>query len=155
LEDLQAGTGSATIDGVPAPVSIPTARWMAADAQIIPCVLGGNSDILDWGRAKRLFTPAQKLALTERDGGCANGGAPPGMTVVHHLRWWHRDTGPTDLNNGILLCTTCHHRIHDDGWDIHIDGTGTNATVWFIPPPWLDPTQTPRPGGRHRFDLTA
>ncbi|MCX6502488.1 MAG: DUF222 domain-containing protein, partial [Microbacterium sp.] len=68
LEDLQAGTGSATIDGIPAPVSIPTARRLAADAQIIPCVLGGNSDILDWGRAKRLFTPAQKLALVERDG---------------------------------------------------------------------------------------
>jgi hypothetical protein len=155
LEDLQAGTGSATIDGVAAPVSVSTARRMAADAQVIPCVLGGDSEILDWGRAKRLFTPAQKLALVERDGGCAHCGLPPGMTVVHHLRWWKRDAGPTDLSNGILLCTSCHHRIHDDGWEIRIDGPGTDAAVWFIPPPWLDPARTPRLGGRQRFDLVA
>jgi hypothetical protein len=155
LSDLDAGTGSATIDGIAAPVSVSTARRMAGDGQIIPCVLGGDSEILDWGRAKRLFTPAQKLALVERDGGCAHCGLPPGMTVVHHLRWWQRDAGPTDLDNGILLCTSCHHRIHDDGWEIRITGPGMDAAVWFIPPPWLDPERTPRLGGRRRFDLVA
>ncbi|WP_177243768.1 HNH endonuclease signature motif containing protein, partial [Microbacterium sp. AR7-10] len=39
------------------------------------------------------------------------------MTEVHHIDWWNRDTGPTDLTNGILLCSTCHHRIHDNGWE--------------------------------------
>lgn len=155
LADLEAGVGTATIDGIDAPVTAATARRMAADAQIIPCVLGGDSEILDWGRAKRLFTPAQKLALTERDGGCSFCGLPPSMAVGHHLLWWARDRGKTDLQNGILLCTACHHRIHDDGWDIRIDGPGTKAKVWFIPPPWLDPDRTPRLGGRARYDLTA
>ncbi len=152
LEDLEAGTGYATIDGATAPVSISTARRMAADAGVIPCVLGGDGEILDWGRQKRLFTRAQRLALVERDGGCAVCGAPPGHTKVHHLAWWKRDTGATDLDNGVLLCTSCHHRIHDNGWSIHIDGVGIHARVWFIPPPWIDRDQTPRLGGRARFD---
>lgn len=157
LEQLESGTGYGTIDGIAQPVSVGTIRRMAADAQIIPCVLGGESEPLDFGRAKRLFTAAQKLALGERDGGCAGCGLPPGMTQVHHLRWWHRDAGPTDLDNGILLCTRCHHRVHDDGWEIRIEGTGVRAKVWFIPPPHVDPTRVPRLGGRARYDfaLTA
>lgn len=155
LEDLRTGTGHATIDGLAAPVSIATARRMAADAGIIPAVLGGDSEILDWGRQRRLFTRAQRLALTERDGGCAMCGVPPGHTKVHHIRWWARDRGPTDLDNGVLLCESCHHRIHDNGWDIRIDGTGVGAQVWFIPPAHIDPQQTPRLGGRRRYDYLA
>ncbi|GAA5035539.1 DUF222 domain-containing protein [Microbacterium fluvii] len=152
LEDLEAGTGHATIDGLAAPVSIATARRMAADAQIIPCVLGGESEILDWGRAKRLFTRAQKLALAERDGGCARCGAPISHTKVHHIHWWRRDGGRTDLGNGVLLCDGCHHDVHDNGWEIRIEGVGVSAWVWFIPPPWVDPDRTPQLGGRRRFD---
>ncbi|MHA7985053.1 HNH endonuclease [Rathayibacter sp. CAU 1779] len=131
LSDLQTGDGFATIDGIAQPVSVSTARRIAADAQFIPCVLGGDSEILDWGRAKRGFTRAQKLALAERDGGCAFCGLPPAITAAHHIRWWTRDAGPTDLDNGILLCTSCHHRIHDDGWEIRIqDSPPTeNATA--------------------------
>ncbi|MFT4219744.1 MAG: DUF222 domain-containing protein [Microbacterium sp.] len=154
-DDLEAGVGSAEIDGIAQPVSVATARRLAADAGIIACVLGGASEILDWGRVKRLFTKAQKLALVERDGGCANCGLPPGMCKVHHLRWWVRDAGPTDLDNGVLLCESCHHRIHDNGWEIRIDGTGTRAKVWFIPPPHVDPARVPRLGGRARFDYVA
>jgi hypothetical protein len=134
LADLQAGTGFGTIDGISQPVSASAARRMAADAQIIPCVLGGDSEILDWGRAKRLFTPAQKLALAERDGGCAFCGAPPSFTAAHHVLWWSRDAGPTDISNGVLLCTSCHHRIHDDGWEIRIeDAPDKNAPDNDVP----------------------
>jgi hypothetical protein len=121
LADLQAGTGVGTIGGLDQPVSAGTVRRMAAEANIIPCVLGVASEILDWGRAKRGFTPAQKLALAERDGGCAFCGLPPALTQAHHLRWWSRDRGPTDLSNGVLLCTTCHHRVHDDGWEVRVE----------------------------------
>ena len=155
LDDLQSGRGTATIDGLDQPISVATARRMAAQGQVIPCVLGGDSEILDWGRAKRLFTPAQRLALVERDGGCAFCGLDPHATEGHHIRWWDRDAGPTDLRNGVLLCTRCHHRVHDDGWDIRIDGIGTGAQVWFIPPPWLDAERAPRLGGNARYRLAA
>ena len=155
LADLQTGTGAATIDGFDQPLPAGALRRLAADAQIIPCVLGTGSDILDWGRAKRLFTPAQKLALADRDGGCVSCGAPPAWCHGHHIAWWDRDTGPTNLTNGVLLCTGCHHRLHRDGWDIHIDGPGTHARVWLIPPPWIDKHRTPRLAGRSRYTLTA
>lgn len=155
LADLESGIGFATIDGIDQPISAAAARRMAASGGVIPCILGGDSEILDWGRKKRFFTPAQRLALVERDGGCAMCGLPPQMTRAHHLRWWQRDDGPTDLSNGLLLCETCHHRIHDNGWEVRIDGPGTSARVWFIPPPYVDSARTPRLGGRARFDLVA
>jgi 5-methylcytosine-specific restriction protein A len=155
LEQLQRGTGSATIDGIAQPISIGAVRRMAAGGGIIPCVLNGGSEVLDWGREKRLFTKAQRLALVERDGGCAMCALPPSMTKAHHVRWWERDAGPTDLDNGVLLCESCHHRIHDNGWDIRIEGTGPAGRVWFIPPAHVDPGRTPRLGGRARFDYQA
>ena len=155
LDDLVSGLGSATIDGSSEPVSAGTCRRMAAGGGIIPVVLGSAGEILDWGREKRLFTRAQRRALVERDGGCAMCGLPPQMTKAHHVRWWQRDTGPTDLDNGVLLCESCHHRIHDNGWDIRIDGIGTAARVWLIPPPHVDPARTPRLGGRARYDVAA
>lgn len=155
LDDLADGTGYATIDGSDLPISIATARRMAADGGVIPCVLGTDGERLDWGREQRFFTRAQRIALAERDGGCAMCGLPPSMTRAHHIQWWKRDAGPTDLANGILLCESCHHRIHDNGWDIRIEGTGRHGRVWFLPPPHVDPARTPRLGGRARYDLTA
>jgi len=155
LKDLADGTGYATIDGSDLPLSIGTARQLAASGGVIPCVLGTDSEILDYGRRLRFFTTAQRLALAERDGGCAMCGLPPSMTRAHHIRWWRRDTGPTNLENGILLCESCHHRIHDNDWEIRIEGKGRRSRVWFIPPPHVDPDRTPRLGGRARYDLAA
>ena len=70
------------------------------------------------GRAARLFSRAQRLALGERDGGCASCGQNIAYVEAHHIAWWERDTGPTDLSNGVLLCSFCHHMIHRDGWKI-------------------------------------
>src|SRR5690606_10067363 len=157
IEALLSGDGVATIDGVAQPIDAGTARRMAANANLIPCVLGADSEILDWGRSKRFFTPAQRLALVERDGGCASCGLPPGMTEAHHLLWWDLHEGPPDLRNGIRLCTRCHHLVHNEGWQVRIDpppgGDVTGGTVWFIPPAHVDPERRPRLGGRKRFDF--
>jgi hypothetical protein len=158
--------GLATIDGLPAAISASAARRLCAKAGIIPVVLGGAGEVLDLGRASRLATPAQRKALIERDGGCAFCGLEPSMCEVHHVRYWTRDAGPTDLANLILLCTTCHHRIHDDEWQIRIVPPGTADPhqgparparfsvldeVWFIPPASVYPDRTPRLGGRRRY----
>ncbi len=155
LAELESGSGVATVDGLDQPISVATARRMAASGGVIPCVLDGDSEIIDWGRQRRLFTQAQRRALAERDGGCAMCGLPPGMTKAHHIRWWCRDAGPTDLSNGVLLCETCHHRIHDNGWEIEVEGRGVNGRVWFIPPAHVDPDRAPRPGGNARFSFVA
>lgn len=149
--ELESGLGLGEVDGTPQPISAGALRRAAADAEIIPAVLGGDSEILDWGRSRRLFTPAQRLALVEREGGCSWCNAPPAWCEAHHIRWWDKDAGPTDLSNGVLLCTRCHHRVHRDGWEIEV----RDHVVRFIPPRALDPTRAPRVGGRERFDLAA
>jgi len=155
LETLTDGIGLAEIDGITQPLSPAAARHIAASAGIIPAVLDGESEVMDWGRKKRLFTWAQQMALVERDGGCAMCNLPPGMTKAHHLEWWARDHGDTDIDNGVLLCELCHHRIHDNGWEIRIEGHGVKARVWFIPPVTVDLARTPRLGGRARFSYLA
>ncbi|WP_298740423.1 HNH endonuclease signature motif containing protein [uncultured Microbacterium sp.] len=155
LDQLRTEVGAVTIDGIDQPVPASAVRRLACDLQVIPAVLGGDSAVLDWGRDKRGFTRAQKLAIALRDQGCACCGAPAAWTEVHHIRWWKRHRGRTDLANGVLLCVACHHRLHDDGWEIEVDGTGIDAHVWFIPPPWIDRDRTPRPGARDRLTLAA
>jgi hypothetical protein len=153
LHTLQSGVGAGQVDGVPTPVSAGTVRRMAADARLIPVILGTDSEVLDLGRTHRLFSRAQKLALAERDGGCAWTGCPhpPSYTEAHHIHWWDSDHGPTDLKNGILLCSSHHHRVHHDEWEIQI----RDNVPYFIPPAHTDPNRRPRPGARTRLPNAA
>jgi hypothetical protein len=148
LTDLTSGEGLGTIDGTSQPVSVGELRRLAGEAGVIPQVLGGPSEVLDQGRAKRMFTTAQRLALLERDGGCAKCHAPPEHCEAHHIVWWDKG-GLTDLANGVMLCTRCHHDIHRQGWGIQI----RDGRVHFIPPPHIDPTGRPGPGGRVALTL--
>lgn len=151
-KDLVAGSGFGIIDGIDQPVSIGTVRRMAGDGELVGWIMSEGREVLSWGRHKRLFTAAQRRILVERDGGCVGCGAPPGRCRAHHIRWWSRG-GRTDLSNGVLVCDGCHHRIHDNGWDVRVDGTGIDAEVWLIPPAGVDPRRTPRPAARRRFDF--
>lgn len=125
-----------------------TIRRLACDADILPMVLGGDGKPLDVGRKKRLFTPAQRVALAHRDGGCAFPGCdrPPGWCEAHHLRPWAAG-GATNLADGVLLCARHHRTIHHTGWDVR---PGPNGRPDFIPPPSVDPRQRPRQSDRWR-----
>ena len=94
-------------------------RRLACTAKILPAVLGGDSLPLDLGRARRLLTPAQRKALLIRDRTCRGEGCdiPGTWCEAHHLDPWGRN-GPTDLDNGVLLCSHHHHRAHDTGYRI-------------------------------------
>ena len=133
------------------PIDATRARLLSAAADIIPMVLGTQGEVLDLGRRARHFSRAQRIALVERDGGCAFCGLPASMTEAHHIRWWRRDYGRTDLANGVLLCSTCHHRMHE-GWDVEVTGQSGGGTVWFTPPHRICAYRIPRLGGRKRFD---
>lgn len=143
---IDIGTGAATETGTgtfafTGPVAAATLRKIACDADIIPALLGTHGEILDLGRKTRLFTPAQRTALTTRDQGCAfpNCTIPAPWCEAHHITYWSHG-GPTTTNNGVLLCSHHHHLIHKEQWKITI----THGTPTFIPPPHIDPTQTPQ-----------
>lgn len=61
LDELETGIGTATIDGIDAPLPAGAVRRIAADLSIIPCVVGGGSEILDWGREM----PARPTSKTD------------------------------------------------------------------------------------------
>lgn len=146
LDRLISGLGEAQIDGIEQPISAGAARRLAAESKVIPMVLGGHSEVLDFGVAQRLFSRAQRLALAERDDGCAWPGCrrPASYTEAHHIDWWIAHGGRTDLANGCLLCTGHHHLLHRDGWEIRV----IDNVPWFIPPASLDRSRTPRRGGK-------
>lgn len=142
---LLSGLGAAHLDGVDEPVSAATARGMTVNAELIPQVLGGPSEVLDQGLGRRFFTEAQREAMATRDRGCLWPGctAPPSWCEAAHRLPWHSEH-PTDLGNGFLLCSFHHHRFDDDGWSMQWDGAGI---PWFTPPPHRDIRRRPRPGG--------
>ena len=94
------------------------ARRLACIAQIIPAVLGGQSQPLDLGRARRLFTSGQRKSLLIRDRTCrAQGCDIPGTWAeAHHWIPWVQG-GKTNLDDGVLLCSHHHHRAHDPTYD--------------------------------------
>ncbi|MEJ3404774.1 DUF222 domain-containing protein [Rathayibacter sp. YIM 133350] len=143
-EDVMNGTGSASIDGIDQPICIQTARQLMASAGLVPLIFSATSVPLDLGRTARLFSPAQRLALADRDGGCAFPGCtrPPSFCEAHHIDWWERHCGATDISNGVLLCSFHHHVVHRDEWRIRV----TDGRVWFIPPAHIDPARRPRAG---------
>lgn len=116
LDTLRDGLGSAVLD-TGEPISPAQARRMACAADLIPAVLGTDSHPLDLGRANRLFTPAQRVALNLRDQGCTaeHCDRPPAWTEAHHDTPWSQG-GPTDLGNARLLCAFHHQRIHDSAY---------------------------------------
>ena len=121
LDDLLTGAGAAHADGADEPLSAGAARRLACNAGILPVVLGSDSQPLDLGRSRRLFSAGQRRALGLRDQGCAvdDCDAPPGWTEAHHIQPWSRG-GPTDLSNGVLLCSFHHHQVHDGRMDVTV-----------------------------------
>jgi hypothetical protein len=119
LETLRHGLHHAgvceTFDGQPLPPS--TVRRLACEADIIPIVLGGDSRVVDVGRAKRLASADQRRALRTMHRTCAAPDCPVrfGDCDIHHLTEW-KDGGGTDLGNVIPLCSKHHHLIHEGQW---------------------------------------
>ncbi|MGC5249269.1 HNH endonuclease, partial [Gordonia sp. DT219] len=85
-------------------------------------------------------------ALLLRDKCCIKCGAPASRTQAHHLVSWV-DGGATDLDNGCLLCTSCHHDVHDSGWNVVM---GFDRHPWLIPPATVDPRRRPLPAYNRR-----
>ncbi|MDE0131688.1 MAG: HNH endonuclease signature motif containing protein [bacterium] len=92
-------------------------RDMACQGKIVPSVFDTRGQPLWVGMSKRLATRAQRLALIARDRGCVGCGADPAWCQAHHIVPWEAD-GPTDIDNLVLLCSRCHHQVHDDGWRV-------------------------------------
>jgi Domain of unknown function (DUF222) len=138
---LATGSGTGLVEGHPDRIPLPTVHAGLCEGHL-PVRFDATGAPLDLGREVRLFTEQQKTILAIRDGGCMDPDCtrPPSWTEAHHIHHWHRDHGHTNVADGILLCRRDHLRYHNQGFEIRRDGT----TYWLIPPPHIDPEQTPR-----------
>ena len=129
-----------TDDGVPLPVE--TVRRMCCDADILPIVLDGAGEVLDVGRARRTATPAQRRALRAMHRTCAHPDCTVGFSAcdIHHIAWWGRDDGPTDIDNLLPVCERHHHLIHEDGWTLTM--TPDRVATWTRPDGTIHATGT-------------
>ena len=116
-------------------------RQLLCTAKILPAVLGGNSELLDFGREARLVPASLKRAVLARDRGCLVPGctAPPEQLEYHHIiPWWAG--GQTSLENIAPGCRT-HHMDYDSG---RIGLTVRDGLPQVLLPAHVDPARQPR-----------
>jgi Domain of unknown function (DUF222)/HNH endonuclease len=147
-DKLRQQVGAATFDDG-SHLSAAAARRIACDAGIIPAVLGTASQPLDLARKTRLVTGPLRRALVLRDRGCVFPGCdrPPRWCQGHHIVHWS-NSGPTELNNLVLLCGYHHRLIHHSEWRVRINPK--DGLPDFIPPAYIDPDQIARRNRYHR-----
>ncbi|HET8958331.1 MAG TPA: HNH endonuclease signature motif containing protein, partial [Microcella sp.] len=58
----------------------------------------------------------------------------PSWCEAHHINHWLRDTGRTDIADGILLCRHHHLLAHNNGWEIRRAGPSYALTPPGHPP---------------------
>lgn len=122
------------------PIRVEQALRMADEGALEWLIHNGSGGVLNYGRTRRLASAGQTAALLLRDGGCAfpSCDQPPEWCQRHHIIPW-ADGGETNLDNLVLLCPYHHARHLHQGWRIEVRA----GIPWFIPPPLIDPDQTP------------
>ena len=149
LADLldRAGTATTSHGGT---LSVPEALRLAGEAEIIPVVLGDTGGVVGYGRARRVASSAQRLALAARDGGCSFPACdrPAGWCQAHHVTGWI-DGGTTDLDNLTLVCGFHHREFAKRGWAC----TMLDGVPHWIPPP--SSTRTKHPDETQPIDQTS
>ena len=126
LEDPEGRRGDpiGRIDGSTTPISRTEVERLIDTTGMQTVIMTGVGAIVGIHSSQRCFTPAQRRAITARDGGCVIPGCrvPASGCQVHHVIPW-RDGGPTSTSNGALLCWWHHFGIDTGPWRIRmIDG---------------------------------
>ncbi len=151
--------GMAQIIGSGASVPQSLLERLACNSTITAMLFDGPGRPLFVGRSHRSATTAQWLALIARDGGCVGCGADPNRCEAHHVQPWQVN-GATDITNLVLLCSRCHHDVHDRGVEL-VSSDGRWQTR-LGPPPAHPPdlrrrssTSRSRPATREPFTRTT
>ena len=130
-------------DGSPIPLI--ELHRLALEANILPSIFDVKTQNMWLGRKQRCASDGQRVALIARDQRCVGCGANPLWCRAHHIKYWSND-GPTNIDNLVLVCDRCHHKIHDQGWTVNQHPT-TNK--YILKPP--NPNTRNEPGGlKHR-----
>ncbi|MCW4457320.1 HNH endonuclease signature motif containing protein [Microbacterium sp. MPKO10] len=134
-DDLENGNGAAWSPGTPAALPMSFVKQMRCNGNTRRVTIDQHGDVLNLGDTERFFTAKQRLALVARDGTtCAavDCDIPAWLCEAHHIQGWDNG-GPTNLDNGVLLCWF-HHRLVEHGeWAITRNHDGHPK---LVPPGW-------------------
>ncbi|HTM85861.1 MAG TPA: DUF222 domain-containing protein, partial [Mycobacterium sp.] len=85
---------------------------------------------------KRLASPAQRIMLYAKNGGCTRPGCSvsPYYCEVHHINEWAKSRR-THIDELTLACGGDHPLVGPGGWTTRVNADGE---VEWLPPPWLD-----------------
>lgn len=170
------GTGRAWIEGGP-PVTAERLAELLCDQPLSLLVEDDHGNPLYLGRSTKQLNRRQRRALRYRDRGCCRF---PGCTRTkringHHVAWWRRDNGPTDIDNLVSLCPFHHRLVHRGQFCIEVEAKGLfvfarpDGTLIEDSPEPLTPARTlehansaagvdvvsaPEPGDGYRQDLS-
>ncbi len=95
-------------------------------------------------RSRRTVTNSQWQTLLTDYGGCFHCGAPPAICQAHHIIPYSQG-GETSVNNMVMVCWNCHHKIHHHNWHIQTHTNGHHT----LHPPNNNPALQPRYGPAH------
>ena len=99
------------------PVPLNVLERLACNADTSVVFFGDKLTPLWESTPARAPTAAQRRALVARDGACIGCGAPPEECEAHHIIPWIRG-GKTRIDNLVLVCWSCHDKIHDYNWRV-------------------------------------
>ncbi len=141
LKELQAATGHAVTGGGTLLPMREVIKQAATAHHYLRVFDDHTQEPLYLGRAKRLATPAQRLALYARDRGCTFPGctAPAAWCEAHHDDGWAKGHALTDITTMSLACPADNDKVEKTGWRTRKRPDG--RTEW-LPPPNLDTGQT-------------
>lgn len=131
LCDDPSGVAATVADGDALPQSV--LELLACNASVTPVLFDGPGRPIWVGRDHRAATLAQWRALIARDRGCVGCGAAPDRCEAHHVVAW-LDFGATDITNLVLVCSRCHHDLHDRGSELRRVGDGWEIVARGDPP---------------------
>ncbi len=153
LQDLEARAGVG-VTGGGTKIPIKDVIRMGAHANHHLAVFDkATSAALDYFRARRTASPAQRIMLIARDGGCTKPCCTKGFYYcqAHHARRSFADGGHTNVDDLTLACGWDNRSV-EDGGDTTTVGAG--GVVEWHPPPELDHGQA-RVNYYHRPELLS
>jgi hypothetical protein len=140
LQDLESRAGIGVSGGGTVIPIADVIRLAARSTQYLAVFDKATGSALDLFRARRVASPAQRIMLIAREGGCTK----PGCTVpaygsqVHHAaRDWAND-GQTNVDELGLACGPDNRMVGPGGWETRVN---EDNDVEWIPPPDLDTGQ--------------
>jgi hypothetical protein len=95
----------------------PVLEELACNAKFTGIVYDRRGRPIWRAQSVRRATEAQRQLLIARDGGCFACDAHPDICDAHHVRPVS-EGGATSIDNMVLACWSCHHKIHHLGWQV-------------------------------------